>query len=97
MGWIDWALAVCGIAAAFGIGFYCGYVKDKKEANDLHEEALRLNAETDRNLKAAQKALEDAEMKLNTAKGLWEETDKRLNLAMKICQGKAEDEDFDSL
>lgn len=80
---MDWINAI--IAGVFGagiwwFGFYCGYVKDKKEVQDLYDEALRISGKADRNLEAAKKCLDDAGNKLNEAKEIWKEAEERLKI-----------------
>lgn len=54
--WIDYALLAFLAVMIFGIGFFCGYVKDKKEVVD--------------DLRAAKEYSEEAEKRLNEAQGL---------------------------
>ena len=54
--WIDYVLLAFLAVMIFGIGFFCGYVKDKKEVVD--------------DLRAAKEYSEEAEKRLNEAQGL---------------------------
>lgn len=54
--WIDYVLLVFLAVMIFGIGFFCGYVKDKKEVAD--------------DLRVAKEYSEEAEKRLNEAQGL---------------------------
>ena len=74
---MDWINAI--IAGVFGagiwwFGFFCGYVKDKKEVQDLYDEALRISGKADRNLEAAKKKLNEAQKLLDKAHDYYEET-----------------------
>lgn len=57
--WIDYALLAFLAVMIFGIGFFCGYVKDKKEVDDF--------------LREAKYYYEEAEKKLNEAQNYYEE------------------------
>ena len=54
--WIDYVLLAFLAAMIFGVGFFCGYVKDKKEVAD--------------DLRVAKEYSEEAEKRLNEAQGL---------------------------
>jgi len=54
--WIDYVLLAFLAAMIFVIGFFCGYVKDKKEVAD--------------DLRVAKEYSEEAEKRLNEAQGL---------------------------
>lgn len=98
MDWIDWALVVCGIAAAFGIGFYCGYVKDKKEVREMYLESREYYDKARKSLSDAIGSLDKAEADLREAYQIRQEAKAHLDEAKEmICQWKAEDEDSDSL
>jgi cellobiose-specific phosphotransferase system component IIA len=44
----------------FGIGFFCGYVKDKKEVSDFCREAKEYYDEAEKRLNEAQRLLDKA-------------------------------------
>lgn len=65
--WIDYVLLAFLAVMIFGIGFFCGYVKDKKEvADDLR--AVKECSEE------AKKRLNEAQRLLNEAHDYYEET-----------------------
>lgn len=58
--WIDYALLAFLAVMIFGIGFFCGYVKDKKEAADDLRTAKEYSEEAEKRLNEAQKLLDKA-------------------------------------
>ena len=58
--WIDYVLLVFLAVMIFGIGFFCGYVKDKKEVDDVLREAKEYNEEAEKSLNKAQELLHKA-------------------------------------
>lgn len=58
--WIDYVLRAFLTVMIFGAGFYCGYVKDKKEVGDFLREAKNYYEEAEKKLNEAQKLLDKA-------------------------------------
>ena len=58
--WIDYLLLAFLAVMIFVIGFFCGYVKDKKEVDDVLREAKEYNGEAEKKLNEAQKLLDKA-------------------------------------
>jgi uncharacterized protein HemX len=58
--WIDYVLLAFLAAMIFGAGFFCGYVKDKKEVDDVLRKAKEYNGEAEKRLNKAQKLLDKA-------------------------------------
>lgn len=58
--WIDYVLLAFLAVMIFVIGFFCGYVKDKKEVDDVLREAKEYNGEAEKRLNKAQKLLDKA-------------------------------------
>lgn len=57
--WIDYLLLAFLAVMIFVIGFFCGYVKDKKEVDDVLREAKEYNGEAEKRLNKAQKLLDE--------------------------------------
>lgn len=60
MTWIDCVLHALLAVMIFGIGFYCGYVKDKKEVADDLRVAKEYSEEAEKKLNEAQRLLDKA-------------------------------------
>ena len=73
MTWIDYVLLAFLAEMIFGIGFFCGYVKDKKEAAD----DLRVAKEY---YEEAEKRLNEAQRLLGKAHNYYEEVRAELNV-----------------
>lgn len=58
--WIDYLLLAFLAVMIFGAGFYCGYVKDKKEVDDVLREAKEYYGEAKKKLNEAQGLLDKA-------------------------------------
>lgn len=58
--WIDYLLLAFLAVMIFVIGFFCGYVKDKKEVDDVLREAKEYNGEAEKRLNEAQGFLDKA-------------------------------------
>lgn len=58
--WIDYVLLAFLAVMIFGIGFFCGYVKDKKEVADDLRAAKEYCEEAEKRLNEAQKLLDKA-------------------------------------
>jgi outer membrane protein assembly factor BamD (BamD/ComL family) len=58
--WIDYVLLAFLAAMIFGAGFFCGYVKDKKEVRDYFREAKEYYGEAEKKLNEAQRLLDKA-------------------------------------
>lgn len=58
--WIDYVLLAFLGAMIFMIGFFCGYVKDKKEVDDVLREAKEYNGEAEKKMNEALKLLDKA-------------------------------------
>ena len=59
--WIDYVLLAFLAAMIFGAGFFCGYVKDKKEVGDFLREAKNYYEEAEKKLNEAQGLLDKAQ------------------------------------
>lgn len=59
--WIDYVLLVFLAVMIFGIGFFCGYVKDKKEVADDLRVAKEYSEEAEKSLNEAQRLLGEAQ------------------------------------
>lgn len=58
--WIDYVLRAFLAAMIFGAGFFCGYVKDKKEVDDDLRVAKEYSEDAEKRLKKAQELLHKA-------------------------------------
>lgn len=58
--WIDYVLFAFPAVMIFGIGFFCGYVKDKKEVRDYFRGAKEYCEESEKKLNEAQRLLDEA-------------------------------------
>jgi len=58
--WIDYVLLAFLAVMIFGIGFFCGYVKDKNEVRDYFQEAKEYYGEAEKRLNEAQGLLDKA-------------------------------------
>jgi cellobiose-specific phosphotransferase system component IIA len=58
--WIDYVLLAFLAVMIFGIGFFCGYVKDKKEVADDLRAAKEYSEEAEKRLNEAQRLLDKA-------------------------------------
>lgn len=77
--WIDYVLLAFLAAMIFGAGFFCGYVKDKKEVADDLRTAKKYSEEAEKRLNEAQRLLdkahdyyEETHAKLERLKKEWE-------------------------
>lgn len=70
MGWIESLTMGVVFVIVFMIGFYCGYVKDKKEVNMIFNDALRREKEARELCDKAERNLADAQNCLNESKEL---------------------------
>lgn len=58
--WIDYVLRAFLMVMIFWAGFYCGYVKDKKEVADDLRTAKEYSEEAEKRLNEAQRLLDKA-------------------------------------
>ena len=58
--WIDYVLLAFLAVMIFGTGFFCGYVKDKKEVRDFFREAKEYYGGAEKKLNEAQRFLDKA-------------------------------------
>lgn len=71
--WIEHLIMGVVCVIAFMIGFYSGYVKDKKEVQELFDESKRLHEDALASLDRANQHLADAKKLLNESKELNEQ------------------------
>lgn len=57
--WVNIANGIIAVIV-FAVGYYCGYVKDKKEVGDFFREAKCYYEEAEKKLNEAQKLLDKA-------------------------------------
>ena len=75
--WIDYVLLAFLAVMIFGVGFFCGYVKDKKEAFEWLREAKKYDEEAERHLN-------EAKGMLDKAHNFYEEVDVKLKMMAKM-------------
>jgi len=73
MGWTESLIMGVVYVIVFMIGFYCGYVKDKKEVQKLFDASKRLNENARATLDKAEQHLAYAKKLLNESKELNEQ------------------------
>lgn len=76
--WIECLIIGIVFVIVYIIGFYCGYVKDKKEVNEIFDDAVRRNKEARELCDKAEQNLADAQNCLNEARKQNEEMKKEL-------------------
>lgn len=81
--WIDYVLLAFLAVMIFGIGFFCGYVKDKKEVSDFCREAKEYYGKAEKRLNKAQELLDEAQELLDKAQNYYDEVHAELEAMAK--------------